>query len=371
VSLSPLDDFPVHQIAEPIRRVGTSDRNFYDRYYFNLHSIDADACLIAGFGTYPNLGVVDGFAVLVHGGRHTVVRASRELGLDRLDTSVGPLRVEVIEGLRRLRLVLDPNEWGLTFDLEFVGSIAAQEEPRHFLRENERVLYDTFRLAQTGTWRGTIEVDGKRLDVEPARWWGCRDRSWGVRAIGEPEPAGIRANRPPSMLWTYAQFQFEDHSFIFMCHERLDGPRVLEEGIRVWNDPERPVDRLGSPKHDLEFEPGTRTVTGGTLTFGTGADSIVVSFAPLLPVYLGIGTGYSSEPDWRNGMYQGPLKVEGMSVDLSDPATHARKKGLVDTVARFEYDGKVGYGLWEYVFVGPYPQYGFTSWTDGYTPSAD
>ena len=35
--LSPLDDYPVHQISEPMRFVGTSDRNFYDRYYFNIH----------------------------------------------------------------------------------------------------------------------------------------------------------------------------------------------------------------------------------------------------------------------------------------------------------------------------------------------
>ena len=35
--LSPLDDYPVHQISEPMRHVGTSDRNFYDRYYFNIH----------------------------------------------------------------------------------------------------------------------------------------------------------------------------------------------------------------------------------------------------------------------------------------------------------------------------------------------
>ena len=35
--LSSWDDYPVHQIADTIRHVGTSDRNFYDRYYFNLH----------------------------------------------------------------------------------------------------------------------------------------------------------------------------------------------------------------------------------------------------------------------------------------------------------------------------------------------
>ncbi len=38
--LSPLDDYPIHQISEPMRFVGTSDRNFYDRYYFNIHGAD-------------------------------------------------------------------------------------------------------------------------------------------------------------------------------------------------------------------------------------------------------------------------------------------------------------------------------------------
>ena len=30
--LSSMDDSPLHQITEVIRHVGTSDRNFYDRY---------------------------------------------------------------------------------------------------------------------------------------------------------------------------------------------------------------------------------------------------------------------------------------------------------------------------------------------------
>ncbi len=53
----PLDDYPVHQIAETIRHVGTSDRNFYDRYYFNCHAgVDGDTeplFLIIGLGQYP------------------------------------------------------------------------------------------------------------------------------------------------------------------------------------------------------------------------------------------------------------------------------------------------------------------------------
>ena len=37
MTLSPLDDYPVHQAAQVIRHPATSDRNFYDRYYFNCH----------------------------------------------------------------------------------------------------------------------------------------------------------------------------------------------------------------------------------------------------------------------------------------------------------------------------------------------
>ena len=117
--LTPLDDYPIHQVAEVMRHVATSDRNFYDRYYFNCHPCGPDLFLAAGLGQYPNLGVVDAFAAVVTGGKHHVVRASRELGADRMDTTAGPFRVEVLEGLRRLRIALSgaaPCPWELARD---------------------------------------------------------------------------------------------------------------------------------------------------------------------------------------------------------------------------------------------------------------
>src|SRR5215217_145766 len=96
--LSPADDLPIHQVAAPVRQPATSDRNFYDRYYFNCHPCSDDMFLIIGQGQYPNLGVTDAFALVRRGDEHRVVWASRELGLDRMDTSVGPFKVEVIEG---------------------------------------------------------------------------------------------------------------------------------------------------------------------------------------------------------------------------------------------------------------------------------
>ena len=99
-SLSPFDDYPVHQIAEPIRHVGTSDRNFYDRYYFNLHGSSDELFAVIGMGQYPNLGVTDAFVAITRGGTQHVLRASRELGADRSDTTVGPIGVQVLEDHR-------------------------------------------------------------------------------------------------------------------------------------------------------------------------------------------------------------------------------------------------------------------------------
>lgn len=370
MTLSPMDDFPIHQVAEPIRRVATSDRNFYDRYYFNAHPIGEDLFLIAGLGVYPNLGTTDAFACVVHKGHHHVVRASRELGEDRMDTQVGPFRVEVLEGLKRLRIVLEPNEWGLSFDLTWEGSVPAHEEPRHFVRTNERVTIDTCRLAQTGRWSGHLDIDGTHFDATPDIWWGARDRSWGVRPIGEPEPPGIGiARMPGGFFWNYAPLQFEDFSIFYMCQERADGSRELEEAVRVWPEHTgRPVESLGHPVHELEFAAGTRRVVRATLhlTEPDGTPMSVV-ITPIVPVYLGVGTGYGSDIDWRHGMYQGPLKVEGFTITTAEAAERAGMMNLVDAAALCELngpDGPVGYGLWEYIVIGANEQYGFKGWDD-------
>ena len=113
--LTPGDDFPIHQVAEPIRHVGTSDRNFYDRYYFNAHNCSGDLFLVLGLGLYPNLGTQDAFAVVRRGEKHRVVRSSRVLD-DRMDLTTGPLRVEVVIGsiCRVCRFRLSESDCGTT-----------------------------------------------------------------------------------------------------------------------------------------------------------------------------------------------------------------------------------------------------------------
>ena len=74
------DDYPIHQTPEPVQQVFTSDRNFYDRFFFNGYFREGEPYFAAAMGIYPNVGIIDAaFSVIVGGVQHCV-RASRMLG---------------------------------------------------------------------------------------------------------------------------------------------------------------------------------------------------------------------------------------------------------------------------------------------------
>lgn len=356
------DDYPIHQASEFIAHPATSDRNFYDRYYFNLHPSSDEYFAIFGFGQYPNLGVKDGFVDVRIGDEQHIVRSSAPLG-DRAHTHVGPIRVEVIEPLVKLRFVVEPTEHSVAMDVVWEGAGPAIEEPRQYLRSQGRVVFDTQRLAQMGCWSGTLSVAGRDIEVTPDSCWGSRDRSWGVRPVGEPEPDGIRkgANVMAGM-WNYYPMQFDDHAIYYICHERNDGSRALVQGERVW--PDGRIEELGEPQHSHEFVSGTRILGGSVISFP--ASGIEVRCTPLLTNYLSVGTGYGLDADWRHGMYQGPDTVTHGLVLKVDDVKGLGQYGVVDQVARFEYTDPatsidhIGHGLYEHGFFGPFERYGLT-----------
>jgi hypothetical protein len=152
--LSTFDDYPLHQVISPLRVVGTTDRNFYDRYYFNMHNCSDEIVMVAGLGCYPNRGVVDGFVAVRHQGTHHVARASRTLGAERADTSVGPISIEVVEGLKTLQLRCEPDSGEIALDLTWTGAIPAHPEPRHSMVRDGRTVMDMCRFIQTVRGRG-------------------------------------------------------------------------------------------------------------------------------------------------------------------------------------------------------------------------
>lgn len=366
--LTPLDDFLVHQTPETLDRVATSDRNFYDRYYFGCHDLTGERFLVIAMGVYPNLGIIDAFAAAVVGGeKQYMVRASRELGGDRSNTVVGPIGVEVLEGLRRLRVWCDENEWGLSFDITFEGATFPFQEPHFLRRAGSKVVMDYTRLTQPGRWSGSLSIGGERSDVTPDGWWGARDHSWGIRAVGDREPGGAPVrDGPRGFFWNWAPMQFDDHAVMYTVSEESDGARWHEAGARLHAyDSGREEEALEIVRHDLRLKSGTRLFDGGTLTLREpGGNEFEIKVEPLTMLHMA-GAGYAYAGDlWRHGQYHGKLAVEGETWDLTESATVRRIAGQNQTVCRLEAGGQTGYGIFELILFGLYEPYGFTSLTD-------
>lgn len=302
--------------------------------------------------------------------RRVPLRAEPMLGLGFL------LRIEIIEGLHRLRVVLEPSPEApdLSFDLEFESDVPANLEARHFHRQLERVTFDTQRFVQSGTWAGTLTLDGEAIPVTPDTWRGNRDRSWGVRPVGEAEPPGRKADpaiaAEQNFFWIYSIMQFGDFTIVTVIQEDRHGRRIVEDSTRVFADRTREREWLGRPDHELTFVPGTREVKTGTLYFrrpgspGKPDHVLTVTCEPVLPHYLGVGTGYGLEQDWRHGMWQGELVVQGFREKVSEIEPWKKMFSPVDNLARFTIieDGvsRTGAGLFEVAVIGPHAQYGFT-----------
>ena len=365
-----LDDFPYHQAPISMEFVASSDKNFYDRYYFNAHDRTGDVFLLSGFGLYPNLGVVDAFVTVKVGDRQHTVRISDAADGSR-SPQVGPYRIEVIEPLQRVRIVCDADDQGVGVDLTWEGVFPVVDEAPHQLRQNGRLILDAQRFAQVGTWSGEIRVDGQTIEVTPDVWTGTRDRSWGIRPVGEPEAPGRAASEADphyGFWWTYLPFRFDDFTVVIIAQEDGTGIRSLNDAVRVWGpDHERGHELLGWPEFRYTYRSGTRVVEQVEVTLRDVDGSPMTMVAESLGfVALNSGPGYSGDPEWGHGQWRGRGFVEGVTHDLTDPEVLGRLPfAVADHVGRAvltEASGVTheGWGLLEHGLIGAHTPTGFT-----------
>lgn len=223
-----LDEYPIHQAPLPMSRVASSDRNFYDRCYFNAHDRTGDIFLVTGLGVYPNLGVIDAYAAARTGDLVYSVRFSDALAQRSTEQRVGGYRIEVTEPLRRLHLTCASPDRSLDFDLHWTGSFPAVQEEPHLLLSGDRPIVDSSRFCQLGSWRGQLRVGGREFEIDDETWSGARDRSWGIRPVGEGEAAGRPADEARAgFWWLYLPLRFRSCALIVILQENPDGYRTL------------------------------------------------------------------------------------------------------------------------------------------------
>ncbi len=308
-----------------------SGERFFDRFYFNLHAPQEPTPLIMlGAGSYPNRGVVDGYLIRVDGERQRNVRFSDER--DELPaTGVGPLSWEIVEPLRAWRLVVGENPAGFELDVLWRARTNPWETERILLEDGRGGVSDFGHFFQSGSYEGTLRLDGTPIDV--SGWRGQRDRSRGVRLVSEG--GGVH-------LWI--QGQFEDCSIAVLFNLDRDNVVTHCDGAVLGTD--GVDDPIVAGLHALELDAGL-DCPRAAFAFTTASGRTL-----RLDVDGSAGGGFLSGGGYGgwHGRRRGRDVIEHEAWPLDGTVTaRTLDTPMVDRPARFVLDGSVdGAGVFEF-----------------------
>ena len=371
--LTNADEGFYHQVPDTFAVVGTSDPAWTEKVCAMAMANDGSVQFGFGMGKYPNRNVLDGYAACSRGAEQMTVRGSRALGSDPEATSVGPIRYEVVEPLRRVRFVLEPNDiQPIAFDLEFDAVVPPRLEERTFMRDQFRATADLVRYHQTGVASGWALIDGDRIEIDPTKWVCTRDHSWGVRYDVGPPPVdrGDTTAFPPGvgfmMIWCPALLDRPDGSrYAIHLHFTLVAMTGFEQksvtaGVEHADGSVEPIVDL---RPELRFDPVNRRLLGGTV-IGVMGDRTERPFRINVlgdtGVQLGAGL-YFGLDGHHHGEWRGEFHLDGEHIVDCRPSQVARRlHQLRDTAVRIEdpVGGGVGVGNCQVIAAGPWPELG-------------
>ncbi|WP_197277171.1 hypothetical protein [Sphingomonas profundi] len=275
--LTPYDEFPVHQAPQPFSHIPSTDLNWDEGYYFAVMNPDEQVMFCTGFRINPNTDMIGGYALINVAGVQRTFRFSRcwrrEFAL-----SVGPFRVEIIEPLKVIRLVLDENGSGIAFDFLWKGTSPAFLEEHHTAISRGRRTTDQRRYSQPGAAEGWLQWPGRRWDVGADGWVAVRDHSWGLyveRPPIAPDPRWLpprREDGPVRALRFWTVFRTGDYSGFYHLHEDADGVQRKFNDVfgtpfagRICKGWDAEAVTLAAGSHALVFEPGKKLLKSATL----------------------------------------------------------------------------------------------------------
>jgi hypothetical protein len=364
--LTPYDDYPIHQTALPIAHMASGDPNHYDRFWFNGYT--ENYYFGIGMAVYPNRGIIDGAFSVVSDGVQRSVFASGRIPVDRTETKIGPLAIDILEPLRTMRVRCDAKDLGIEADVTFTTRTVAYEEPRQTVTNGNKTAMDSTRLTQWGTWNGRI--NDRTLD----KMLGTKDRSWGVRPIGAPTQAAPEMTLP-QIFFLWAPINWDDCCTHFLCFERANGDRwasgVAQLDLVGENDalfgPEANdrIHPLAGATHDIRWAQGLRRSEGATLTLlrhdGT-RDRIELE--PTLTFRMR-GIGYM-HPEWGHGHWHGEEEVHAEEHKVEDLDNVEPWNIHVQQVMKATWGDKTGLGVLEQLAFGDHHPSGLSGIIDGY-----
>ncbi|MHA6622437.1 hypothetical protein [Pseudonocardia sp. DLS-67] len=340
--LSPLDDFMIHQTPDPVRIMWTGDPRAYERHWMVSYDATGDILIATGGSFYPNLDRAEAYAIVNVRGQHTAVRSFRRIGGDRADLRIGPIAPVIVRGLREWRYVLEPNDWGVAYDVTFadttrqvfrepLSNSAAGNPPGR--RNDVTSGFECF-----GAVTGWVEVHGERFTLSPGSA-GTRDRHWGTgRGVGGPAMS----------LGGRLHVGTNGNAFVAFGDWTIWGDRRYYP----FGDERKGCGKVGKPTRRLRFEPGTQVFAEGIVDyrFDTG-ETARLHYEKIgqQTAFLRCGM-YGGTPggDIHQGGYDGPDMTEGETLDLTRPEARIGVRGLDEHLCRVTRDdGTSALGIYQ------------------------
>src|SRR3989441_1196808 len=254
---------------------------------------------------------------------------------------------------------------------------ACVEEGRQTLRQGLRPMLDSTRFAQFGRWQGTARYDSKTVAIDETRVYGTKDRSWGLRPVGEPETGGAPARMMPQVFFLWAPVHWEDHCTHFGVFEDETGHRLHSDGSIVPTYPslhdipgvmDPDIRTMASVEHEIRYVPGTRRAQSARISLIEGSgERHDIELEPLICFRMK-GIGYM-HPEWGHGRWKGELAIGGESWKTADVNELALENIHIQQVMRARSKGRQGLGVLEQICLGPHAPSRFQVFLDGAPPS--
>ncbi len=295
-----------------------------------------------------------------------------------METTVGPFDLQILDAMGRHRLVIGPNETGIECDLVFLPRTGVIEEGRQTLRNDRHSVMDVTRLDQFGFWQGVIRYDGKELQVDGRNTFGIKDRSWGIRPVGEAYTGGapLPEYKAAHFMWspihwdkrcTLAGMFEDDQGFQWHTDQAIvptydvsfdsdaNTPPINDPAQTIWD---------GKVGHNIKFVLGTRQAKSATIRMNDkSGEHIDIQLEPQLLFRLK-GIGYM-HPEWGHGKWQGELAIAGESWNNSKVDPLALENIHIQQVVTARCGDEIGHGVLEQMHLGPHKPYGLEDWFDG------
>jgi len=373
--LTELDESFGHQIIDTFAVVGTSDPSWTEKVCAMAAARDGSLQIGFGLGKYNNRNVMDAYAGISRGVEQITVRSSRRLAPDPITTTIGPIRYEIVEPLRQVRFVLEPNDCQpISFDCLFEATIPPNMEDRTHMRSAGRISAELVRYHQIGLCTGWVEIDGQRTEMTPDTWVSTRDHSWGVRyGVGVPatdlEPGSDLSVGTYHFLWSPIAMERPDGSKygIFLNLGHMRRPGLDHKSVMAFIEhPDGRVERIIDIEPDLSYNSANRRLLGGrvhcTLADGT-TRTLQIDVVSDTGFHLGTGL-YFGLDGHHHGEWRGAAHIDGERIaNCADPDTARRIHQIRDTVIHVTdpVGGGEGWGNWQPMITGEFPDLGLTA----------